>query len=141
MSNEKEETLDKPITHRRLLLRAAYIASYIMLREDFPYTLKKKFRALKRSKWPIFIPKEDDRSADEEELVANINVWFDTNYITNIKKHIYDPEQLKEIYELMNEALIIPKDEYSQVAGWLMMETAISTEPSISAQRKKYGLT
>jgi len=138
---KREETPNESNSQRRLLLRAAYIASYIELRDDFPHDQQRNFWVLEKNKWPISIPKDGGRNAEQEELVNNINNWFETNYIVNVQKHIYNPAQLAEIYKLMNEALGIPEDEEHIVEGWLAVETAISTEPSISAQKKKYGLT
>lgn len=131
---EEGETRTENISeHQRLLLRAAYIASFIREDDNFPHNLKKTFHAIQL--WPIKIPKGD---SDEkiQELTSRVNEWFEANLIRTMITFVYHPHGLERVYELIKDAIALPDSEKEVIPAWLHKEISYIAAESIQRQVK-----
>lgn len=104
----------------RTLLRAAYIA--VLLDSDHRDSFGKgQLHVLEKnlhsSKWPI-------TTNDNEKLKDIVNHWFESNFLTTVKRYIKaeNRKKLDIFIKLMCRAAGIPRYKIQIIQNWLFME-------------------
>lgn len=133
IDDEGVKRIEHISAHQQLLLRAAYIACFIRESNTFPHGQKKDFDQLQS--WPIKIPKENP-DEKTQELIKNINEWFESNLLQTTKAFIYHPLKLHRMYKLIRESISLPEEEKDIVPAWMLEEIFNCTANAISQEAK-----